>query len=48
MKLGGAIANALSYLKESCLFWSERNGFYRIYLNDRSLYRFCVGNVLLA
>jgi hypothetical protein len=52
VRLDGAIAthqestNALSYLKGSRLFWSIRNGFYRIYLNDWIVYRFSPGAVL--
>jgi hypothetical protein len=46
MRLGLAIANALSYLKGSRLFWSVRNGFYCIYLDDWILFRSCFGTVL--
>jgi hypothetical protein len=45
-KLGVAIAFALSYLKGSRLFWSVRNGFDCIYLNNWILYRSCLGTVL--
>lgn len=48
IRLGCAIVNALSYLKGIRLFWSVRNGFYRIYLNDRILYWPCFGAVLRA